>query len=788
MKKINFNDEWTCREKNSIVAENIVIPHDAMRKERRSKNSLGGTNTGWYENKDYIYEKKFWIPQEWKDNKVIIEFEGVYQKAMVTVNGKKVGYHEYGYTGFEIDLTDILKYECENTICVEVTNNEQPNSRWYTGTGIYRPVWLWILPQKHIKPGSVRITTKNYQVPEINIKARTSSAGKVMVEILEKNTRNTIEKKTFQCAGMFDIELNLKGAQTWTPDSPVLYICRLEYEGDVIEEEFGIRMIKCTPEEGFCINGERVILKGACIHHDNGLLGACAYDFAEWRKIKILKDNGYNAIRSAHNPCSKALLKACDELGMLVMDEYVDMWYIHKTKYDYADHVMSNYKDDLNDMVKKDYNHPSVIMYSIGNEVSETAQKKGIKLCGDMTEHLHALDNTRPVTCGVNIFFNFLSSIGFGVYSDKKAEKDAEGKKKAVGSEFFNNLAGIMGADFMKFGASLYPCDLKTKDAFAKLDVAGYNYGIRRYEKDLRKYKKRLILGSETFCSDAAQFMQIAEKNKRLIGDFVWSGMDYLGEVGIGAWEYEDYAPDYSHGVGWVSAGAGRIDLTGKPLAEMKYMQVAYGLEKIGIGVVPVVHTNDKHSPSAWKMSNAIESWSWNGCNGMDAIVEVYAHADKVSIFVNGQCAGTKKVNKNWRTVFRTQYEDGELMAVAYDKDNNKIATHILRTAEDETILRLCPEKFKIGQKELCYVRMKYTDEKGKLKPLARGEIKLTVYGGELLAAGSANPYCPQGYLKESTDTYYGEALAIIRPGSGQSITIKAESKYGTDECTVEIG
>ena len=253
--------------------------------------------------------------------------------------------------------------------------------------------------------------------------------------------------------------------------------------------------------------------------------------------------------------------------------------------------------------------------------MSETAQKKGIALCGKLTDRFHELDATRPVTCGINIFFNFLSSMGFGVYSDKKADQAVKNakKKKAVGSEFFNKLSGIMGADFMKFGATLYPCDLKTRDAFANMDIAGYNYGINRYEHDLKKYPTRMILGSETFCSDAYRFYELAKKHPRIIGDFVWAGMDYLGEAGIGSCEYKEYAPRFDGGLGWVSAGSGRLDLTGKPLAEMAYTRVAFGLQDIAIGVVPVNNTNSPHSPSAWKMTNAIESWSWNGCDGKEA-------------------------------------------------------------------------------------------------------------------------------------------------------------------------
>jgi beta-galactosidase len=318
------------------------------------------------------------------------------------------------------------------------------------------------------------------------------------------------------------------------------------------------------------------------------------------------------------------------------MDEYIDHWYIHKTEYDYVNYFDQWWKQDMLDMVEKDYNHPSVIMYSTGNEVSETAQPKGIALTKAMTDYLHELDGTRPVTCGVNIFFNFLCSVGFGVYSDDKARKEAAqaekaraaGKKakkaSAVGSEFFNNLVGLLGDEFMKRGATLPFCDWKTRDAFANMDIAGYNYGVYRYPHDLKAYPDRLILGSETFCNDAYRFWEQAKKEPRLVGDFVWAGMDYLGEVSIGSWEYKDYAPQFGGGPGWISAGSGRLDLTGKPLGEALYTRVAFELEPgPRIAVCPVNHTGETHSPSSWKMSNAIESWSWEGCDGKPADVEV---------------------------------------------------------------------------------------------------------------------------------------------------------------------
>lgn len=796
MKKLSFQENWRCYQTGKEeTAFAVSVPHDAMLLDEKKDGSLSGVNNGWIDAKDYTYEKTFAVPNEWQGQKAVLYFEGVYHKASVYINGEKVAFHDYGYIGFFVDVTGYLNYGADNVLKVETINSNQPNSRWYSGTGIYRPLWLYLLPERHICLQGIRVTTLDYQNPRIRVEVKTSGCGHVKVEILEYDSRNHKTGPVKAAAegesnGCFKQDLAVDGAKRWDPDHPNLYTCRVTFGEDVQEETFGIRKVFLDTERGFLLNGKRVILRGACVHHDNGLLGACAYDFAEYRKVRLLKENGYNAIRSSHNPCSEAMLRACDELGMLMVDEYVDEWYIHKTKNDYADQVEKNFKEDLKCIVDRDYNHPCVVMYSTGNEVAETAQKRGIKLCGDMTKWLHKLDSTRPVTCGINIFFNFLSSMGFGVYSDKKAEQAAKDhrKKKAVGSEFFNTLAGLMGSDFMKFGATLYPCDLKTKEAFAKMDVAGYNYGIKRYEHDLKKYPKRMILGSETFCSDAFVFWETAKKNPRIVGDFVWAGIDYLGEVGIGSWEYKDYAPDFNGQKGWVAAGSGRLDLTGKPLAEMTYTKVAFEQEKIGIGVVPVPYANQKHSPSAWKMSNAVESWSWNGCAGKETKVEVYARAHHVSLYVNGTCVGTKKLQNDCMVSFRTAYQDGTVKAVAYDAQNRIVAEKKLKTAGAKTQLTIKPEMDTVCREhDLCYVRLQFTDEAGNVKPLKRSNIKVKVEGGRLLGLGSACPFYERSYLSDVADTYYGEAMAVIKPEQADRIRIHAESKYGKASAEVRV-
>ena len=775
---------WTCRHLGDTApGKPLTLPHDAMLAEPRTAISAGGTNTGWYEGYDYEYQRTLTVPENELADTHILEFEGVYHNAEVWLNGQKAAFRPYGYTNFYVDCAPYL-HAGENELRVIARNADQPNSRWYSGAGIYRPVQLWKARGAHITLNGVKIRTLSLQPAIVEVRVKTTAPGTVRLTV------DDLPAMQQESDGEAVFTLTLDNARLWTPETPNLYTCRVSFADDEVTETFGVRKV-AWGTDGFLFNGKRYIIQGACIHHDNGLLGAVCDPDAVARKVRLLKENGYNAIRSAHNPCSKALLTECDRQGMLVMDEYIDHWYIHKTEHDYVDYFNDWWRQDLTDMVEKDYNHPCVVLYSTGNEVSETAQKRGIALTKEMTDFLHGLDDSRPVTCGVNIFFNFLSSIGFGVYSDEKAKKEAEraekaAKKKAVGSQFFNNLAGLLGDEFMKRGATLHGCDVKTRDAFANMDIAGYNYGIYRYKHDLKKYPQRLILGSETFCNDAYKFRELAKQEPRLVGDFVWAGMDYLGEVMVGSWEYADYAETFDGGLGWVSAGSGRIDLTGKPLGEALYTRVALEADNGPyIAVCPVNHTGDRHSPSAWKMTNAMPSWSWTGCEGRKANVEVYARAARVELVLNGHTVGSKTLKNDCLARFSIPYESGTLEAVSYDAADHEIGRYKLQSAGGATSLTLDAEEPAAQTGHLCYVRLRYTDENGITKPLMRGNIQVQVRGGTLVGLGSACPFNKHSYLDSETDTYYGEALAIVRMGDGDAMTIAASDGEYSAELTV---
>ena len=792
MKSVSFNLGWYVRHvEDSGLGTPVTLPHDAMLSEPRTALAEGGLNVSWFEGRDYVYTKKWDVTQEQLAQHNVLEFEGVYRKAEVFVNGKKAAFRPYGYTNFYVELDGLL-HAGENTVEVIARNADQPNSRWYSGAGIYRPVKLWSSPKKYIPLNGVKIRTVSISPAVIAVTVKTSVPGDVQVEILDG------DRVAASATGSGSFQLEIPNGKLWSVEHPNLYTARVTFGEDADEETFGIRSLTWG-NDGMKMNGERIILRGACIHHDNGLLGAACHPDALERRLRILKENGYNAIRSAHNPCSKAALEICDRMGMLVMDEYIDHWYIHKTKYDYVEFFDQFWKQDMTDMVDKDYNHPCVILYSTGNEVAETAQPRGIALAKEMTQLLHSLDSTRPVTCGINIFFNFLNSIGFGQYSDEKAEKEAaraakakaagkKAKEKSTGSKFFNDMAGIMGADFMKLGATLHGSDVTTRRAFAAMDIAGYNYGEKRYKKDLKKYPDRLILGSETFCSDAYRFWELAKDNPRLIGDFVWSGFDYLGEVMVGSWEFAEYAKNFEAGLGWMSAGSGRIDLTGKPLGEALYTRVAFEqAQGPFLAVRPLCHDSKRHSPSAWKMTNAMPSWSWQGCEGKKAHVEVYARAAQVELLLNGKSVGKQSMKNNCLFTFRVPYENGTLEAVAYDASGKEMGRCTLKTAEAETVLQAVPEETQVKPGHLCFIRLQYADAQGIVKPAERGLLDVTVEGGKLVGLGSACPFYELDYRGSKADTYYGEALAIVEAGSEGTVTLTATDGKLTASTSISI-
>ena len=767
MRQLSFNDSWTCD------GNPVTLPHDAQITEKRGKDVSNGGH-GYFPGGIYTYEKTFAAPEEWSGKDIVIEFEGVYKNASVSLNGKEIAFHAYGYTGFFVELDD-LRIGDENVLTVVADNSRLPNSRWYSGSGIYRPVWLYVCEKGGLRPESVKISTVSYDPPVIRVESPVP---------VKAETEGV-------CGEGRDFELTIPGAGLWSDETPELHTAKITAgDGDTMDLAFGIRKISWS-NRGLFINGRETLLRGGCVHHDSGILGAATYAESEERRVRILKENGFNAIRAAHNPASKALLEACDRLGMYVMDETFDMWYNRKNPYDYGCDWEKYWQEDTASMVNRDFNHPSVILYSIGNEVSEPFEQKGIDAARAQVALCHQLDPTRPVTCGANLMILSRAAKGKGIYQDgeqkvgggKTADEDTGKVQNA--SLMFNIMTSFIGSGMNKAGNSK-KVDALTTPFLDSLDIAGYNYGSGRYPLEEKAHPDRVVFGSETFPQDIWKNWQMVKRYPYLIGDFMWTSWDYLGEAGLGAWSYTGGMP-FNRPYPWILAGAGVIDILGNPDGSCKYASTVWGLEdKPVIAVRPVNHPGVRPGKSSWRGTNAILSWSWAGCKGNTAEVEVYSDLSSVELFLNGRSLGRKKVGE-CKTYFKAKYVPGTLTAVAYDADGREAGRSELTSAEGPFHVAVRPEKKTVHPGEIVYVPVRIEGRNGVVESNRDREITVEVKGGDLLAFGSADPCTAEEYHTGTFTTYYGRALAVVRAGECGTMTVTATAGRSRGGAKIEI-
>ncbi|MCF0160524.1 MAG: glycoside hydrolase family 2 protein, partial [Bacteroidaceae bacterium] len=648
-----FNEGWTFWSDNQPEKTVVDLPHDAMQTETRSADANCGNACAYFPGNVYHYEKVITLDENPDEKHITLSLEGVYQQSTVFVNEQQVGGYAYGYTGYDVCLDGMLK-KGSNTIRIDADNSQAPNSRWYSGAGIYRPLHLRV-QDKEAYIEQVKITTKSISPAVVQIEtAHHGGEVGVSVRLNGKEVANVASDNQ---------AISIPNAQLWSDESPTLYtaVVELKKDGKIVETQevkFGIRTLEWNAKDGLLVNGKKTLLRGGCIHHDNGILGAAEYDDAAYRRLQILKAYGFNAIRSAHNPCSEAVLRAADELGIYVMDELWDTWIIQKNPYDYANHFEKNWQSDARYLVKKDYNHPSVIMYSIGNEVAEPANAEGQAIERNIISLLHELDSSRPTTAGMNLMIQMLSTMGMNIFGE---QQNAE-KTKKMTSEEYNQMAQQSGMQMMQ--AVLAPqVDDICSPGLDMLDIAGYNYGNLRLGLDAQLHPNRVTVGAETFPYQIYDNWQLVEQIPNLIGDFMWTAWDYIGEVGIGAWYYDDNeSAAFTKPFPWVLAGAGAIDLIGNPNAEA-YMAKTTWLkdDQPYITVAPIVP--GKHLiKSIWRGSNAIPNWSWMGCEGEKTQVEVYTSAPSVQLYLNDELIGEQTTQKNCAT-FDVVYQPGTLKA-----------------------------------------------------------------------------------------------------------------------------
>ena len=750
---ILFDFDWLFHRGGALSAGNVIFDDSQWRKldlpHDWSVEDLPGTNSPF--NRDAVsqvnggfttggtgwYRKSFTIPVDQKGKIVGIQFDGAYMNAEVWLNGKSLGNHPYGYTSFWFDLTDKINFGGNNVIAVKV-RNEGENSRWYSGSGIYRHVWLEITDPVHIAHWGIAITTPEVkpEIAKVHLKTSVQNETKVaaVVKIVTRilspkgvESSRSESEQTIEAGKSFDFsqETLLKNPELWSVETPLQYTSITEvYENsdlkDHQETKFGIRTISFDTTNGFQLNGKSIKLKGGCLHHDNGPLGSKAFDRAEERRIEILKSSGYNAVRTSHNPPSPAFLEACDRLGMLVIDEFSDMWRDEKNPEDYHLYFDKWWQRDLESMVNRDRNHPSIIMWSIGNEIPNRDKSEVVQVAKMLGDFIRKMDSSRPVTAAVN---------------DLKPDKDPY---------------------------------------FATLDIGGYNYATGGdhgkndiFAADHLRVPGRVMVGTESYPLVAFQTWMDVIDHPYVIGDFVWTAFDYIGEASIGWRGYFQEQNFYP----WNLAFCGDIDICGWKRPQSYYRDALWKENQISVFVTPSQPSFEvnpqRQDWSKWHWFDDVASWNWKGSEGKPLEVKVYSSCELVELFLNDQSLGKKPTNRTTKftALWQVPYQPGKLKAVGYN-GKKQVNIALLQTASEPTVIKLSADRNQIqsnGQ-DLSYITVELTDANGIRNPNAENQVKFQIEGpGTIVGVGNANPVSTESFQLPQRKAWQGKCLVIIK-------------------------
>ena len=732
----------------------VAVPHDwSIEGDFNRSNAMSAASgylpagVGWY-------RRTITAPPAWSGKRVMIEFEGVYMNADVWLNGEHLGFHPYGYTEFHYDVTSQLKPGA-NTLVVKVDNSHELNSRWYSGSGIYRHVWVTVTDPVHVAPWGVFVTTPDVSTTKARVQVQTVIKNDSDAE-QNCNLQTTLLNPSGRSAGAANsqtsvpahdektvtVSVAVNSPKLWSPETPSLYraVSVVKVNGkaaDQVETPFGIRSIKVSVGKGFELNGQSIELVGGCVHHDNGCLGSAAFDRAEERRVELLKAAGFNAIRTSHNPPSTAFLNACDRLGMLVMDEAFDCWERQKNPFDYHLYFTNWWKTDIEALVLRDRSHPSVVMWSIGNEVGEQTSPAGVRIANMLAEEVRSLDKTRFVTAA------------------------------------FNQVRPA--AD----------------EALAALDVSGYNYALRNSPADHARVPGRIIVCTESFPRAAFESWSYVHDNRYVIGDFVWTALDYIGEAAIGRYSYSTDTNSANRGFGgrttqlypWHGSFCGDLDLTGfrKPISHYRNILFERG-EKLYMAVrEPEINGRTIRLGNNWSLWPMSENWTWPGLEGTNISVEVYSSAEKVQLYLNDKLMGEQPTTRTqqFTATFKVPYAPGKLRAVAL-QNGRKIAGQVLTTTGDAARIKLAPDHTAItadGQ-DLSYVTVEVTDKSGQRQPNAEQLIHFSISGpGVIAGVDNGSDRSEERHQADQRSVWQGRALVVIRATkAGGRIQLTASS------------
>jgi len=762
MRKVCISRDWLLN-----GTQPVDLPHDHVIRTPRDPQMYLGEAVGYYPTSIGKYTKYLSLvntPQHY-----ILDIDGSYMCTAVTLNENQLALHPYGYTPFLVDLTDTVRPGHTNKLEL-LTNPIQPSSRWYTGGGVYRDVFLWIGGELRLEPWDTFVTTSlegDKAVVHVAYDVSADREADVMLcaVILDGNNKETASAnvRVSLSSGKTHVEMDIpvEKPQLWEPETPNLYTLRTEIRenGEIADSSyttFGIRTVSVDIQNGLLLNGKPLKLRGGCIHHDNGVLGAAAFPAAEERKVRLLKEAGFNALRTAHNPPSLALLEACDRMGLLVMDEAFDMWAMEKHANDYHLWFPDWWDRDISYMVRRDRNHPCVISYSIGNEVYERSGKSdGVNWAKKLAAEVRRWDNTRMITAGM-----------CGIW-DSPAESDPPDYVKDFMGGFDDIGMGELGSSFPD----------RTEAVMETLDMVGYNYLYFRYEVDHERYPNRIIWGSETHALTFYDSWQATLRNNYVIGDFTWTAIDSMGEVGTGRsmWARDGVIPGLSLAkYPWRSCYQGDHDLCGYRRPQSYFRQAVFvGGTEPRIFTTHPTHNGEGYTGTDWHWYDVIDTWNFeDGYLGQPVQCDVYTDADEIEWYINGRCLGRTQPVKAIATMM-IPYERGEVSVIAY-KNGLETGRSSLHTVGNAAKIAVTPEKTVIDadNRDLCYLHVTVTDENGARIPNARLGLCCEVTGGELLGFYSGDPTVEDQYGSNTCHTFYGRALAIVRAKNPGKITV----------------
>ncbi len=736
----------------------LNVPHDFSIEHPFDSTNLTGGGGGYAYSGIGWYRKSFKTEPGFENKKVWILFEGIYRNSEVWLNGEYLGFRPYGYSSFYYDLTPHLKPAGEkNVLAVKVNTTEQPNSRWYTGSGIYRHVWLVVKNRLHINNWGVFARTKeataNGASVDVSIELNNQDALDQQCTVITSfiNSRgrqvakaeSDVEIKAGQQQNI-DQNIQIDNPELWSVEHPNLYSLQVEVRSgskllDRYTSPFGIRTFRFDPDKGFFLNDRHVKLKGVNNHHDGGPLGAAVFNRTHQRQLEILKQMGCNALRMSHNPPSPELLAAADSMGFVVINELFDEWMDGKTPGGYASYFEEWYERDVESWIRRDRNHPSVIAWSIGNEVKEQwDEENGPKITKMLIDAARMHDDTRPFTAGCN---------------------------------------GIPSVNSSGMGALL--------------DLVGYNYHEALYKGDHENFPDRVIYGSETVmypyhdydCWQMRSYEQWLDGQREdyVAGEFLWTGFDYLGEAGIGHvgsgcnfWETWPGWP-------WRGADCGVIDMCGFPKPAYWFRKALWNDEPmVYIAVQTHESARNRDQCSFWSWPKVEPHWNHQTV-GDTLAVHVYTNVPNVELKINGRSLGTRKwdLTNEAFLFWEIPYEPGKLEAIGKTSDG-KIVSFAVQTAGEPAKIKLTPDRevFEANRQDLSYVSVQLLDANNIPVPFADNVIAFEVTGaGKLVAVGNGNQKSHTPFKGQKMEAYLGKCLAIVQStGEKGDIVITAKS------------